>query len=396
MGGGLNRLAFALKYNTIEILLSGYLKQESRILYERQIDQRLEKIMPFLRYDADYYPVLGESGKLWGMKDAYTFSNKYPYAKPYSDDLNYIRNSVKVVFDPYNGTVDFYEFDKEDPILQALKKMFPGLIKPKEEMPDGLINHLRYPEDLLLIQGRMYSTYHMTDPKSFYGKEDVWQIAKELYGPQPQEIIPYYITMKLPGEKTEEFIQMLPFSPKDVEGRRSNLVGWLAGRSDGQNYGKVLAYKFSKQHLVYGPMQFEAMVSENKDIATQLGIWNQQHDAEVIRGNTLVIPISDVILYVKPIYLKAKQSSMPEVKKVVVGVGEKVEWGDTLNEALSKIIGTVKTVPTKEAPASVQIDEGVKNNIQAAQQELERVNAALKSLQDSLKTLTESFLGGKK
>ncbi|MDD2696757.1 MAG: UPF0182 family protein [Candidatus Pacebacteria bacterium] len=362
IGSGLTRLAFALKFDGMPVLLSNYLTPESRILYYRQIDERVQKIAPFLRYDYDPYMVVDSQGKLWIMKDAYTVSSHYPYSEPYSgepfnEDINYIRNSVKVVIDPYNGTVDFYIFDEQDPMVRAYQKIFPALFKSKEQMPKDLVSHLRYPEDLIYVQDKVYCAYHMVDPGVFYNKEDLWQIGREIYGKDPQEMIPYFVMARLAGGSDEEFVQMLPFTPKNKE----NLIGWMAGRCDGDEYGKGQVFKFSKQTLVYGPMQFAARTNQDEEIAKTLALWTQA-GSDVIRGNTLIIPIADTLMYFQPLYLKAQQSEMPEIKKVIVAIGDKLDWGDNLNDALARVLGFA---PSSTATAPVMLDANVAELLQS-------------------------------
>ncbi len=364
IGSGLRRLAFALKFDGMPVLLSNYLKPESRILYYRQIEERVKKIAPFLRYDADPYMVVDSKGKLWLMWDAYTISSHYPYSEPYNgepfkENINYLRNSVKVVIDPYNGSVDFYIFDEKDPMVKAYQKIFPALFKSKEQMPKDLVSHLRYPEDLIYVQAKVYCTYHMTDFGVFYNKEDLWQVGREIYGKTPQEMIPYFVMARLAGGGEEEFIQMLPFTPKNKE----NLIGWMAGRADGEEYGKGLVFKFSKQTLVYGPMQFAARTNQNQEIAKTLALWTQA-GSDVIRGNTLIIPIADTLMYFQPLYLKAQQSEMPEIKKVIVSIGDKLDWGDNLNDALARVLGFA---PTSTTTAPVKLDSNVAELLQSIQ-----------------------------
>jgi len=361
----LRRLAFALKFDGMPVLLSNYLKPESKILYYRQIEERVKKIAPFLRYDADPYMLVDSKGKLWLMWDAYTISSHYPYSEPYSgkpfnEDINYIRNSVKVVIDPYNGSVDFYIFDEKDPMVRAYQKIFPALFKTKEQMPRDLVSHLRYPEDLIYVQAKVYCAYHMTDPGVFYNKEDLWQVGKEIYGKTPQEMIPYYVIARLAGGGEEEFIQMLPFTPKNKE----NLIGWMAGRCDGDEYGKGQVFKFSKQTLVYGPMQFAARTNQKPEIANTFALWTQA-GSDIIRGNTLIIPIADTLMYFQPVYLKAQQSEMPEIKKVIVAIGDKIDWGDNLNDALARVLGFAPASTTSIAP--VTLDKNIAELLQSIQ-----------------------------
>ncbi len=366
LGSGLRKFMFAWRFNELNILISEHLKADTQVLYYRNIRERLEKIAPFLLYDKDDY-VVAENKRLYHIVDAYTVSSEYPYSEPYNG-INYIRNSVKAVTDAYTGKVDFYIFDETDPIIKTIQKTFPALFKSKSEMPDYLLKHIRYPEDLLSLQARVYSTYHMTDVQAFYGKQEAWEIAKENYGHAgaSQEVLPYYVIIKLAGEDKEEFLQMIPFTPKG----RDNLVAWMAGRCDGQHYGKALVYEFTKQSLVLGTLQFETLVDQKPEMSAQFTLWGQS-GSEVIRGNTLIIPVGQSLIYVEPVYLKSTQESqMPTLTKVIVatqkGLGAettaldkldkvtRIEWGDTFEEALRKVMGTkpVITPPTPVTPVS--------------------------------------------
>ncbi|MBW2001354.1 MAG: UPF0182 family protein, partial [Deltaproteobacteria bacterium] len=310
--GGVNirsfprRLLFALGFLDPQILFTTYLSPESRIMYDRQITKRVGSIAPFLDYDGDPYLVVSE-GKLYWIQDAYTTSNMYPYSRRSSKylknkKLNYIRNSVKVTIDAYNGNVRFYIVDETDPLIKTYSSIFPDLFKPFDEMPSDLKKHIRYPKDLFEIQVGAYTTYHMEDVQVFYNQEDLWQIPDEIYGDARQAMKPYYIIMKLPGEDKEEFLLMLPFTPS----KKDNMIGWLSARSDLPNYGNLLVYKLPKEKLVYGPMQIEARVDQQTEISRELSLWGQG-GSRVIRGNLLAIPISDSFIYVEPVYLEAKQ-----------------------------------------------------------------------------------------
>jgi len=393
------KLAFALKYDGMTLFLSDYITPESRILYYRQVNERIQKIAPFLLYDADPYMVVDSNGKLWLMLDAFTTSNYYPYSEPYdgapfNKEINYIRNSVKVVVDPYNGFVDFYIVDETDPIIRAYQGIFPALFKSKDQMPKDLVSHLRYPEDLIYVQAKVYCTYHMTDPGVFYNKEDLWEIGKEIHGKDPLEMIPYFVIASLPGGEDEEFIQMLPFTPKDKE----NLIGWMAGRCDGEEYGQGLVFKFSKQTLVYGPMQFAARTNQNDEIAKTLALWTQA-GSDVIRGNTLIIPIADTLMYFQPVYLKAQESEMPELKKVIVAIGDRIDWGDNLEDALGKILGFSSKSTVQTAPVVVGEDiSGSLKSIQGHFDEYQRLTGEGKLVEagqelEQLRTEIDRLLG---
>ncbi len=333
----LSRFIYAVKFGSPEILVSGSLSEESKLLMNRDINTRVSEIAPFLLYDYDPYIVVSD-GRLYWVMDAYTKTDAYPYSEPvYLDweSINYIRNSVKVVIDAYNGDVSYYVIDDEDPLIRTYMKIFPELFREFSDMPDGLKDHMRYPEVMFRLQAEIYSTYHMKDPMVFYNREDVWVIPDEVYRGSRQEMQPYYIIMKLPGEAREEFILMIPFTPKGKE----NMIGWMAARSDGENYGKVLVYQFSKQELTYGPMQIEARIDQDTEISQLITLWSQS-GSSVVRGNTLVIPIENSIMYVEPLYLEAtEKGTLPQLQRVIVSYGDKLTMQKTLGEALDVIFG---------------------------------------------------------
>jgi uncharacterized membrane protein (UPF0182 family) len=303
-----------------------------------------------LLFDADPYLVIVDGRLLW-LQDAYTVTSMYPYSQPYHDRFNYIRNSVKVAIDAYNGDMIFYMVDDQDPLIQTYAAIFPDLFSPLDEMPDALRAHVRYPEGLVIIQAHMNNAYHMLDSTVFYNQEDLWAVAHEIYAGSDQPMEPYYVTMKLPGEEKEEFILMQPFTPAG----KQNMVAWMAARSDGEHYGKLLLYKFAKQELIYGPLQIEARIDQDPDISSQLSLWRQR-GSQVIRGNLLVIPIGNSLLYVEPLYLQAETARMPELKRVVAASGERVVMAETLQEALASIGGAPVPVVTEEGEEG---EEGV-------------------------------------
>ncbi len=337
------RAAFAYRFGDVSVLLSEYLTPESRVMLHRNIHQRVRQVAPFLLFDPDPYLVIVDGRLVW-LQDAYTVTDMYPYSQPYQDHFNYIRNSVKVVLDAYNGDMTFYMVDTEDPLIQAYAAIFPDLFTPLEEMPEGLRAHVRYPEGLFIIQAQMNNSYHMQDPTVFYNKEDQWAVAHEMYAGNDQLMEPYYVTMSLEGEDREEFILIQPFTPAN----KQNMVGWMAARSDGEHYGKLLLYKFPKQELVYGPLQIEARIDQEPAISGQLSLWHQR-GSRVIRGNLLVIPIGNSLLYVEPLYLQAETGQLPELKRVIVASGEQVLMADTLDEALASI-GGAPVVMVEEEP----------------------------------------------
>ena len=347
VGGIARRILFAWYFYDVNLLLSSYIASDSRIMIRRDVQERVRTIAPFLRLDHEPYLVISD-GRLFWMQDAYTTSNYFPYSQPVQDlNLNYIRNSVKVVVDAYNGTVDFYLMDPADPIAATYQRIFPGLFKPFAAMPPGLQKHIRYPEDLFLIQARLYQAYHMDAAEVFYNREDLWQFPRQPGDAGTAVMAPYYIIMRLPGEPQAEFFLMLPMVPS----RRDNMIAWLAARCDPPDYGKLIVYEFPKEKLVYGPFQIEARINQNTDISQQLTLWNQL-GSRVIRGNLLVIPIEDSILYVSPLYLRAVQGHLPELKRVIAAYGEHVVMKETLAEALSALFMEPGVAPTAPSAAT--------------------------------------------
>jgi uncharacterized membrane protein (UPF0182 family) len=345
------RLIYAWKFSDINILLTGYLTNESRIMFHRDITVRDRTIAPFLRYDSDPYLVVGNDGRLYWIHDAYTTSSMFPYSQPFYGaqnfmGVNYIRNSVKVVIDAYNGDVSYYVIDPSDPLIRTYEKIFPTLFKPISEMPAFLRRHIRYPMDLFQIQADMFRTFHMTNPQVFYNQEDLWSLPKEVYNQQEQPMLPYYIIMRLPDTKSEEFILMVPFTPAN----KNNMVAWLCARCDGDNYGQLVEYSLSKEKLIYGPLQIDARINQKPDISSELTLWNQM-GSSVIRGNLLVIPIEHSFLYVEPVYLQSEQSKMPELKRVIVALEDKLQMRDNLDDALRAVFSSdsMSTVQTQEA-----------------------------------------------
>ncbi|MDE4908820.1 UPF0182 family protein [Methanogenium marinum] len=332
------RLIYAFKFGSVELLVSGSLTDDSKIMFHRNIEDRAQTIAPFLSYDADPYVVVADDRLYW-IIDAYTTADRFPYSEPFyvsavgGQRLNYIRNSVKVVIDAYNGDITYYVVDPEDPLVRTYDNIFPGFFKEFAEMPDALKSHVRYPQGLFQVQADIYSTYHMKDPRVFYNREDAWVIPDEIYRGSRQQMEPYYVIMDLPGEESEEFIQMIPFTPRNKE----NMIGWMAARSDGASYGSLVVYQFSKQELTYGPMQIEARIDQDTEISQDITLWSQS-GSSVLRGNTLVIPIEDSIIYVEPLYLEAtEKGTLPQLKRVIVAYGDRLTMQDTLGEALAVI-----------------------------------------------------------
>ena len=330
MSSLLRRLLFAVRFRAYEILVASQLGADSRILYHRNVVERVTTIAPFLRLDSDPYLVISEGRLVW-MLDAYTVSDRYPYAARASDGVNYIRNAVKIVIDAYDGTTSFYLADAEDPIARTLQAIFPEFLHPLDEMSDDLRQHIRYPEGLFTMQTEIYSTYHMTNPAVFYNREDQWDVPV-VDGEQMQ---PYYTIMRLPGAPRAEFIQMLPFTPRG----KNNLAAWMVARSDGDQYGKMLVFQFPKQKVIFGPNQIVARINQDQDISPQLTLWNQQ-GSEVIQGTLLVIPIEEALLYIRPLYLRASGGRIPELKQVIVAYQNQIVMEETLDRALGRLFGS--------------------------------------------------------
>lgn len=338
------RLVFSAHHATLRIFLSRDLTPQSRILYNRKVQDRVKKIAPFIEFDRDAYLVISQDGRLFWIVDGYTTSDRFPYSEPLaSRGPNYIRNPVKAVVDAYHGTVDFYMSDANDPIIQSFARIFPGWIKPIEAMPEDLRSHVRYPQDFFLIQAQVYSTYHVQDPQVFFNKEDILSIPRQRIDGRESDMEPYYTIMRLPGESKEEFVLLLPFTPN----RRENMRAWLAARSDGTNYGKLMALEFPKAKLVYGPRQIDARIDQDTFISQQITLWSQA-GSQVIRGSLLAIPIEKSLLYVQPLYLAASQGSLPELKRVIVAFGSQIVMEETLEQSLQRLFDGKP--PTEQAP----------------------------------------------
>ena len=356
----MNKLLFAINQGSPRILLSNDINKDSKIHITRNIAERVQKIAPFLEYDDDPYLVIDE-GELFWVIDAFTTSDRYAYSEPINKNTtrNYIRNSVKVVVDAYNGDVDFYQVDENDPIASTYGKIYPGLLKPMSELPEGIKNNIRYSQVMFDIQSDVYRTYHMNNPTVFYNKEDVWQIANEKQSKDEEnsKIESGYIITKLPDREEEEFVLMVPYTPRE----KDNMVSWLAALNDGDDYGKLVSYKLPKQKLVYGPMQIEKRIDQDTEISKELTLLDQQ-GSDVIRGGLLTIPIDDSLLFVEPIYLQStgEERNLPEVKRVIVAYGDEIVMGTSLQDSLNQIfdIEPVEEAPEGEEDPEDQPDEG--------------------------------------
>jgi uncharacterized membrane protein (UPF0182 family) len=328
------RLLFAIHFADFNLLLNSDIQNDSQLLWRRSINERTQLVAPFLRYDSDPYLVIGDDGRLYWIQDAYTISDRFPYSERLGA-INYIRNTVKIVTNAYDGRMTFYVMDESEPFTAAYQRIFPDLFQPFSAMPPDLQDNIRYPNDLFRVQAATYRTYHMTDPNEFYNKEDVWAWPQEMYNNELQDMEPYYVLMQLPGEDELDFIQILPFTPAN----RENMIAWLAVRNDPDVYGQKLVYEFGKDSLVYGPKQVEARIDQDPEISEQLTLWNQQ-GSSVIRGNLLVIPIGDSLLYVEPLYLQAANGNIPELRRVILATAERVVMAENLGLALAELFGS--------------------------------------------------------
>jgi uncharacterized membrane protein (UPF0182 family) len=333
LGSFFRKLVFAWHFGDLNIMISDQLTSESRILFRRNIQERVRTVAPFLILDNDPYIVIAD-GRFFWIQDAYTHTDRFPYSKPAPNGVTYIRNSVKVVIDAYDGEMRFYLFDEDDPIIRAYQRIFPSLLRPASEMPQSLRSHVRYPEDLFLTQVLQYLTYHIKDPQTLYNREDIWTIPRELFDDQEVPVDPYYVIMRIPGEPAPEFALILPLTPARVP----NTIAWVAARSDGANYGKLLAFRFPTDTLVFGPRQVESRIDQDPGISAQFSLWNQS-GSRVIRGNLLMMPIGEGNLFVEPVYLQSATSRLPELKRVVVVNGNRIAMEPTLEQSLNVVFG---------------------------------------------------------
>lgn len=371
----LNRLLFSMREGSMQLLVSSNVNSRSRIIINRNIEERVKKIMPYLKYESDpYMTIVG--GRLYWIVDAYTTSQYYPYSEPYSGKVgstNYIRNSIKVTIDAYNGDVNFYVIDNEDPIAETYKKIYPDLFKNISTMPEGLREHIRYPNNMFKIQASVYEKYHMNQVKVFYQKEDLWDIAHQIYGTEEKQMDPSYYIFRLPGEKNAEFINMVPFTPKS----KQNMTALMMARNDGENYGQLLVYKFPKSKTVYGPMQIEAQIDQNTEISKEFSLWNSS-GSKYRRGDLFVIPIKDSLMYVEPVYLEASNQAIPEMKRVIVAYGDRISYSSNLEEALEDLFGgTYNSGPVNASGGTESRDSGKPSLKTLAKQARDEYDAAL-------------------
>ncbi len=387
LGSFWRKVLFAAHLGDIKLLLSDDLTAESRVLIYRNIRARVERIAPFFRYDDDPYMVISAAGRIVWFLDGYTVSDAFPYSTPTRGLGNYVRNAVKVTVDAYDGTVHFYAADPADPLIRTTARIFPGLLQPLDTMPADLRAHIRYPEGLFRIQAAMYAVYHMRDTQVFYNKEDLWSIPVRTMDGQERAMEPYYLILRLPSEKKEEFVLLIPFTPS----KKDNLAAWLAARSDPPNYGKLVVYNFPKQKLIYGPRQIEARIDQDPFISQQLSLWNQR-GSQVIRGNLLVVPIERSLVYVEPLYIAAEKGQLPELKRVIVGFGDRIAMEETLDGAIARVFGApvpragteVAPGPSGGAAGSVKalLDDAA-SVLTRADEELRRLHELLRQLRDA-------------
>jgi uncharacterized membrane protein (UPF0182 family) len=384
-------VVLAARFKTLKILFSDDIANDSRVLMYRNITDRVQKVAPFLRLDNDPYLVISEGRLIW-LYDAYTVSNRYPYSQQIPRFGNYVRNSVKVSIDAYDGSMNFYIADQSDPIIKTYQNIFPHLFQDLLEMPEDLRNHIRYPSDLFAVQTFIYATYHMNRPQVFYNKEDQWEIP-EIDGNIMQ---PYYTIMKLPGEEQEEYILMVPYTPQG----KSNLSAWMVARSDGGNYGKLDVYMFPKQKLVYGPSQIVARINQDAEISRQISLWDQR-GSSVIQGTLLVIPIEESLVYVRPLYLKADAGKIPELKRVIVGYEDSIAMERTLDEALKKIFPSLSGIPSSipeelQSVDSESSESKEERNLILSQTDYEKIQDFYQKVVESQGKLDQSLSNYKK
>ncbi|MCA9939535.1 MAG: UPF0182 family protein [Anaerolineales bacterium] len=345
LSNALRRLAFAIRFRDSNMLLSQYVTPTTRIMFHRQIRDRVQRIAPFLTFDRDPYVVLADGRVVW-MLDGYTYSNYFPYSRPTSSGITYIRNTVKVTIDAYDGTVTFYLADESDPLIRSYEAAFPDLFQPLSTMPASLQSHIRYPEDLFRIQTQQYLIYHMTDPQIFYNQEDRWEIPNEIFDAGQQPMEPYYVMFSLPGEEKTEYLLIQPYTPAG----KSNMIAWIAARNDVPHYGELVVYELPKQELVFGPLQVEARIDQDPTISEQISLWDQL-GSSVIRGNLIVVPIDNSFLYVEPLYLLSENSALPELKRVIVASGNRIAMRDNLEQALIALLeGQPAAITTPDTP----------------------------------------------
>jgi uncharacterized membrane protein (UPF0182 family) len=377
LGSPLTKLAAAVSEGDWNLLLTSYLTPNTRMMIRRNVRERVETAAPFLDWDPDPYLVLTDTGQLVWMIDGYTTSRAHPYSRTTNLEnigpMNYIRNSVKATVDAYTGQIRLYVFDPADPVIQAYRNLFPDLLLPESAMPPNLRAHARYPEAIFRAQAELYRRFHMRDPESFYNTEDLWDLARNLYGQEsrPEPVTPTYVVATLPGEEQPEFLLLIPFTPRN----KDNLIGLMAARCDGPHLGELVFLQLSKQQLILGPMQIEARINQDQTISKDLTLWNQQ-GSSVVRGHLLTLPIENTFLYVEPIYIQASEARMPQLRKVVVAMGNRLIYTDTYEQALAALYGG--EAPASPSPVSTTTVSALPVQSGKTDQVLEKVRYHLK------------------
>jgi uncharacterized membrane protein (UPF0182 family) len=394
ISGFVRKFAYGWKFRDINLFISGEITEGSRIQYNRNIQDRVREVAPFLVLDSDPYVVV-VNGELQWIQDAYTVTDLYPYSTPFNGELgsfNYIRNSVKIVMNAYQGDLTFYIIDQDDPMAQTYAKMFPSLFLPFDDIDElhpGLREHIRYPEGLFETQAEQYLQYHMTDTTVFFNKEDQWSVPQETFFGAPQTMQPYYLIMKLPDQVEQEFVLLLPFTPAD----RPNMVSWLAARNDGEHYGKLVNFVFPRGRQLDGPLQVEARIDNDPEISQQFTLWGQV-GSQVLRGNLLVVPIDNTILYVEPVFLQADSLAFPQLKQIIVSDAGEVVMRPTLKEALDALTASKKRAPSFDDPLKPGDDppteaEILRDAIGDATGAIDALDEALQQLKESLEQLNQ-------
>ncbi|MCF8335983.1 MAG: UPF0182 family protein, partial [Bacteroidales bacterium] len=395
------KFMFGWKFDGTKFFFSSYPDKDSRIMFNREIRSRAEKVAPFLEYDNDPYPVLA-NGKLYWILDAYTTSNSFPYSQSYNSrevieysqgeverqlvnnvashlhGVNYLRNSVKVVVDAFNGDVNYYIYNEDDPIIQIWDKVFPNMLKDKTEMPEAIRSHVRYPVDKMLVQGQVYAKYHMSDPRVFYNQEDLWLRATEKHQGTIKPVEPYYIMWQRPGSREAEFTLIQPFTPKN----RQVLIGWVAGMSDGENYGQFMSYKFPKDKRILGPQQVETKIDQDAELSSQLSLWDQR-GSSVIRGNVLAIPVGETLMYVEPIYLQSETAAYPELRLVCIMHGDNLSYAASFEEALEGIFRGQPVKKITKAAQEEETEEREKTEEKEKQEEVKGITTNQELIEDA-------------
>ena len=384
LSSAFRRMAYAWEFADINIMISGEITGDSLLQYHREVQERISKVAPFLLLDEDPYIVAAEGRLIW-MQDAYTVSDRYPYSDPIDGSFNYIRNSVKITMDSFDGDIRFYVWDTSDPMVRTYAEIFPDLFTPKESMPESLREHVRYPQDLFTIQAQKFTRYHMREAQDFYNNEDLWAFPNEKFGQGEtlQVVEPYYVIMKLPGEEREEFVQLLPYTPS----QRQNLIGWLAARSDGENYGKLVVFNFPKDRQIDGPEQVEARIDNDQDISAWFTL-RCTEGSTCIRGNLLVIPLGSSILYAEPIYIQAEGVRFPELKRVILASGDRVVMEDSLREALAALTEPEEGVLPPAGPGEAA---GTPDGHRTIGSEMENLREALEVLKEDIAALEDAL-----